>query len=261
LNLAEYSSNDGFALADLVKKGQVSKKELGHLFLEAVEKVNPKINAVIEVFSDRIEGSNNYAIDNPPFAGVPFLMKDIGAGEKGRRQEMGSNLMKGHVADKDSFLTELFKKAGLNLLGRTTTPEFALGISTESRLTGSTRNPWNLDIMAGGSSGGSAACVAAGIVPTAHGSDNGGSIRIPASACGLVGLKPSRGRISLGPDMGDPGMLQEFVLSRTVRDSAFMLDLVSKPILGDPYIIIQPNRPYAEEVHAPVEKHESRMIF
>ncbi len=256
MNLAEYSSCDGVALADLVRKREVSPKELARLFVEAVEKVNPRINAVIEVYSDRVEGLDDRAVSAGPFAGVPFLMKDIGATESGRRQECGSRLMKGHVADKDSFLTELFKKAGLILLGRTTTPEFALGISTESVLTGVTRNPWNLEIMAGGSSGGSAASVAAGIVPMAHGSDNGGSIRIPASACGLVGLKPSRGRVTLGPDIGEmwPGMLQEFVLSRTVRDTALMLDAVSKPVLGDPFIIVQPVRPYAEEVNAPTEK-------
>ncbi|MDH5794966.1 MAG: amidase, partial [Candidatus Bathyarchaeota archaeon] len=153
-------------------------------------------------------------------------------------------------------LTALFKKAGLTLLGRTTTPEFALGISTESALTGATRNPWNLETMSGGSSGGSAASVAAGIAPMAHGSDNGGSIRIPASACGLVGLKPSRGRVTLGPDIGElwPGMLQEFVLSRTVRDTALMLDMVSGPALGDPFIITQPVRTYAQEMNAPTER-------
>jgi amidase len=255
MNLTEYSSCDGVALADLVRKREVSPKELAHLFAEAVEKVNPRINAVIEVYFDRIEGLDDHAISAGPFAGVPFLMKDIGAGESGRHQESGSRLMEGHVADKDSFLTALFKKAGLTLLGRTTTPEFALGISTESVLTGATRNPWNLETMSGGSSGGSAASVAAGIAPIAHGSDNGGSIRIPASACGLVGLKPSRGRVTLGPDIGEMwlGMLQEFVLSRTVRDTALMLDVVSEPILGDPFIIIQPVRPYAQEVNAPTE--------
>jgi len=160
--------------------------------------------------------------------------------------------MKGHVVDKDSFLTDRFKKAGLTLLGRTTCPEFAMGISTESVLTGATRNPWDLGKMAGGSSGGSAASVAAGIVPVAHGSDNGGSIRIPASACGLVGLKPSRGRVTGGPDMGEimSGTLQEFVLTRTVRDTAVMLDAVSSPAPGDPYIIVQPSRPYRQEVGA-----------
>ncbi len=254
MNLAEYSSCDGVALANLVRKGGVSPKELSHLFTEAVQKVNPRINAIIEVYSDRIDGQDGSKYTSRPFAGVPFLMKDIGAGERGRLQEMGSKLMTGHVADRDSFLTTLFKEAGLVLLGRTTTPEFALGISTESALTGATRNPWNLETMAGGSSGGSAASIAAGIVPMAHGSDNGGSIRIPASACGLVGLKPSRGRVTIGPDVGDPGMLKEFVLSRTVRDTALMLDAVSRPVLGDPYIIIQPDRPYMQEVNSPVEK-------
>ncbi len=255
MNLAEYSSCDGVALADLVRRREVSPKELAHLFVEAVEKVNPRINAVIEVYSDRIEGLDDHAISTGPFAGVPFLMKDIGAGENGRRQESGSRLMKGHVADKDSFLTALFKKAGLTLLGRTTTPEFALGVSTESALVGATRNPWNMETMAGGSSGGSAASVAAGILPIAHGSDNGGSIRIPASACGLVGLKPSRGRVTLGPDIGElwPGMLQEFVMSRTVRDTALMLDMVSEPAPGDPFIITQPVRSYAQEVNVSAE--------
>jgi len=252
MNLAEYSTYDGVALADLVRKRKVSPKELANLFTEAVEKVNPKINAVIEVWSDRIEGLDDRVVHDGPFAGVPFLMKDIGAGEGGRKQEDGSRLMKGYVVEKDAYLTERFKKAGLTLLGRTTCPEFAMGISTESVLTGATRNPWDLDKMVGGSSGGSAASVAAGIAPVAHASDNGGSIRIPASACGLVGLKPSRGRVTVGPDFGEiwPGMLQEFVVSRTVRDTALMLDAVSAPAPGDPFIITQPARPYSQEVGA-----------
>ena len=256
MNLADYSSFDGVALAELVRKREVSPKELAHCFVEAVEKINPRINAVIEVYLDRIEGLDDHAIPSRPLAGVPFLMKDIGAHEGGRHQESGSRLMKGFIADKDSFLTERFKKAGLTLLGRTTTPEFALGISTESALTGATRNPWNLETMCGGSSGGSAASVSAGIVPIAHGSDNGGSIRIPASACGLVGLKPSRGRVTLGPDLGElwPGMLQEFVLTRTVRDTTLMLDMVSGSAPGDPFIITQPVRPYAQEVNVPAER-------
>ncbi len=255
MDLVEYSSYDGVALADFVRRKEVTPKELTKLFVEAVEKITPKINAIIEIYDDLIKAIDRQTISAAPFNGVPFLMKDIGASEKGRLQESGSRLMKGRVSDKDSFLTTLFKKAGLNLLGRTTTPEFALGISTESVLTGETKNPWNLELMAGGSSGGSAASVAAGIVPVAHGSDNGGSIRIPASTCGLVGLKPSRGRVTLGPDIGEmwPGMLQEFVLSRTVRDTAFMLDMVSKPAPGDPFIIAQPTRPYSQELNIPIE--------
>ncbi len=254
MDLAEYSRYDGVALADLVKRRKVSAKELADLAAEAADKVNPKINAVIEVFQDRVESLKGAANPAGPFAGVPFLMKDIGSGEAGRKQEFGSRLMKGYVVQKDPFLTTRFKAAGLTLLGRTTTPEFALGASTESALSGDTHNPWNLERMAGGSSGGSAAAVAAGIVPMAHGSDNGGSIRIPASACGLVGLMPSRGRVTLGPDMSEawPGMLQEFLVSRTVRDTAAMLDAVSAPAPGDPFVIPQPVRPYAAEVGAPV---------
>ena len=253
MNLAEYSSYDGVALAELVRKREVTPRELANLFAEAVEKVNPRINAVIEVWSDRIGSLNDKVVAEGPFAGVPFLMKDLGAGEGGRIQDNGSRLMKGHVVDKDAFLTERFKKAGLTLLGRTTCPELGMGITTESVLTGATSNPWDLDKMAGGSSGGSAACVAAGVVPVAHGSDNGGSIRIPASACGLVGLKPSRGRVTAGPDVGEimSGTLQEFVVSRTVRDTAVMLDAVSAPAPGDPFVITQPSRPYSKELGAP----------
>jgi amidase len=255
MNLSEYSKYDGIALANLVRRGETSPKELVEFFVEAVEKVNPKINAIIEVFSDRVKGAGDQVFAGP-YAGVPFLMKDVGAQQAGRHQESGSRLMRGFVADKDSLLTELFKKSGLNLLGRTTTPEFGLGSSAESELMGATRNPWDLDRMAGGSSGGSAASIAAGIVPMAHGSDNGGSIRIPASACGLVGLKPSRGRVSLAPDIGEmwPGMLQEFLLSKSIRDTALMLDQVSAPIIGDPFIITQPVAPYIQEIDAPTDR-------
>lgn len=253
MGLAEYSALDGVALAGLVRGGSVSPRELASLFVEAVEKVNPRINAVIEVWSDRIEGLDDRVVPGGPFAGVPFLMKDLGAGEAGRVQESGSRLMRGRVVEKDAYLTERFRRAGLTLLGRTTCPELGMGVSTESVLTGATHNPWDLDKMAGGSSGGSAASVAAGIVPVAHASDNGGSIRIPASACGLVGLKPSRGRVTAGPDIGEimSGTLQEFVVSRTVRDTAAMLDAVSAPAPGDPFVISQPTRPYSQELGAP----------
>jgi amidase len=257
MDLAEYAMSDGVALAKLVRTREITPKELANLFAEAVEKVNPKINAVIEVWSDRIESLEGHeAAPDCPFAGVPFLMKDLGAGEAGRRQDNGSRLLKGHVVERDAFLTERFRRAGLTLLGRTTCPELGMGISTESVLTGATRNPWDTDMMAGGSSGGSAASVAAGIAPVAHASDNGGSIRIPASACGLVGLKPSRGRVTSGPDIGEimSGTLQEFVVSRTIRDTAMVLDAVSAPAPGDPFVIVQPPRPYRQEVGAPVEK-------
>ena len=192
MDLSEYAQYDAVGLAELVKRKQVTAKELGRLFLIAVEKVNPKINAVIETYAERVEALEDRPLPTGPFAGVPFLLKDLGATENGKRQECGSRLMKGYVADKDSFLTTRFKQAGLTLLGRSATPEFGLAGTTESILTGATRNPWNLEMLAGGSSGGAAASVAAGIIPIAHASDGAGSIRIPASACGLVGLKPSR---------------------------------------------------------------------
>jgi amidase len=252
MDLAEYAQYDGLGLAQLVRRREVTTKELARLFLAAVEKVNPKINAVIETYSERVETLDDGAVPNGPFAGVPFLMKDLGSAEKGKRQERGSRLMKGYVAEKDAFLTTRFREAGLTLLGRTTTPEFGLASTTESILMGATRNPWNTAMLAGGSSGGAAASVAAGILPIAHASDGGGSIRIPASACGLVGLKPSRGRVTQGPDSAErlAGLTQEFVVSRTVRDTAAMLDAVSQPAPGDPFIITQPKRPYSQEVNA-----------
>jgi amidase len=254
MDLAEYSRYDGLGLAELVKRRKVTAKELARLFLAAVEKVNPEINAVIETYVERVERLEDSTLPNGPFGGVPFLMKDLGATEKGKRQECGSRLTKGYVADKDSFLTSRFKQAGLTLLGRTTTPEFGLAGTTESMLMGATRNPWNLEMMAGGSSGGAAASVAAGILPVAHASDGAGSIRIPASACGLVGLKPSRGRVTQGPNSAErlAGMVQELAVSWTVRDTAVMLDAVSQPAPGDPFIIVQPYRPYGQEVNAPV---------
>jgi amidase len=254
MNLAEYASYDGLGLAELVRAGQVSAFELGQLLLSAVELVNPQINAVIETYPERVAALDRGARPDGAFAGVPFLLKDIGAGEAGKPQEMGSRLARGRLAAIDSFLTEQFRAAGLTILGRTTTPEFALSASTESLLTGATRNPWDVRRSAGGSSGGAAASVAAGIVPIAHASDGAGSIRIPASACGLVGLKPSRGRVSSGPLAAESlaGMSQEFVVCRTVRDAAAMLDAVARPMAGDPFIIVRQPRSYLLQMGAEV---------
>lgn len=256
MNLAEYSQYDGLGLAELVRNKDVSPRELAQLLIEGCESVNPDINAAIEIFDGKLNDLENAVPSNGPFSGVPFLLKDLGCCEAGRKQEMGSRFMADNIADHDSFLMTRFKQAGLINLGRTTTPEFALSSSTESVFTGATRNPWNLDLMAGGSSGGAAASVAAGIVPVAHASDGAGSIRIPASCCGLVGLKPSRGRITSGPDVGEPlfGLGVEFIVSRSVRDSAVMLDAVQGPGAGDPYVILQPERPYLDEIGAPTGK-------
>jgi amidase len=177
MDLAEYSSYDGLGLAELVRAGQVTAPELARLCLAAVEQVNPRINAVIETYPERAEMPATKATPGGAFAGVPFLLKDAGSGEAGARQETGSPLLRGHIVAAERFLTQHFRAAGLTILGRTTTPEFALSASTESLLSGVTRNPWNPRLLAGGSSGGAAASVAAGILPIAHAGDGAGSIR------------------------------------------------------------------------------------
>lgn len=247
MRLNEYVECDGTTLASLVRAGEVTPLEVTRLAREAHDEVNPNINAVIEIYEDAetIAGANGGL-----FHGVPFLRKDIGASEAGRLQENGSRLFKGHRPNSDSYFFIRAQAAGLRTIGRTTTPELGSTVMTESILNGITRNPWNLERSAGGSSGGAAAAVAAGITPIAHGSDGGGSIRIPASWCGLVGLNPSRGRVSGGPNNQDAsnGFTREFVLCRTVRDMAAALDVFSGPFPGDPFIIVQPNRRYVEEL-------------
>jgi amidase len=254
MNLTEYANYDGLGLGELVHTRQISARELAHVFQRAVDKVNPLINAVIETYPERIAALDPDRVPPGAFAGVPFLLKDVGSGEAGKLQELGSRLTRGRVATADRFLTQLFRASGLTLLGRTTTPEFALSASTESLLTGPTRNPWDPALLAGGSSGGAAASVAAGMLPIAHASDGAGSIRIPSSACGLVGLKPSRGRVSSGPLTAESigGMSQEFVVCRTIRDAAAMLDAVARPMPGDPFVIVQPGQLYLEQVGAPI---------
>jgi amidase len=256
MNLSEYASYDGIGLADLIRNKEVTARELAELVADGVQKINPKINAVIEVYQERVDKADKLLFPEGPFCGVPFFLKDLGAAEAGKTQEMGSRLAKGLIAETDAYLTTRFKEAGAIILGRTTTPELGFAATTESILTGSTRNPWDLNLIAGGSSGGSAAAAAAGIVPVAHASDGGGSIRIPAACCGVVGLKPSRGRVSCGPDYDERlfGLTQEFVVSRTVRDTAAILDSVSKPAPGDPFVIAQPRQPYLKEAGAPTGK-------
>jgi amidase len=252
MNLEEYGRFDGLGLADLVKKKDVTAGELAATMLQGFQKLNPKINAIVEIYQGRVASADERRSPQALFAGVPFLLKDLGAAEYGKPQEMGSRLAKGFMAEEDAYLTRRFIDAGLIILGRTATPELGLAATTESILTGATRNPWNPDLIAGGSSGGAAAAVAAGIIPVAHASDGGGSIRIPAACCGLVGLKPSRGRVTLGPDADERlfGLVQEFVVSRSVRDTAAMLDAVSQPAPGEPFVIMQPRQPYRNEVGA-----------
>jgi amidase len=254
MDLLEYAQYDGLGLAGLVRQREVTPRELAGLAIRGIEKINPLINAVIEVYDDALDIAGQAMNHQGPFSGVPFLRKDLGATQAGRLQEMGSRLFKGYVPDHDSYLMTRFTEAGLVTIGRSTVPELGISGQTETILQGITRNPWDLDRMAGGSSGGAAASVAAGIVPVAHASDGGGSIRIPASCCGLVGLNPSRGRISGGPDRQDPmfGLAREFVVSRSVRDTAAMLDAVHGSGIGDPFVIPKPERPYVEEMRSPL---------
>ncbi|WP_407114598.1 amidase [Bradyrhizobium sp. LMG 9283] len=248
MRLSEYVDYDATGLAGLVASGQMTPSELTRLAREAHDAVNPRINAVIEFYED---AETVASADGGLFHGVPFFRKDAGYAEAGRLQEFGSRLFKGHRPDTESYFFRRARDAGLRPLGRTTTPEIFNGCGmSESILNGITGNPWNLERSAGGSSSGSAAAVAAGITPIAHGSDGGGSIRAPAAWCGLVGLNPSRGRISGGPNYQDKsfGLTREFVLCRTVRDMAAALDVFAGPHPGDPFIIVQPHRTYVEEL-------------
>jgi Asp-tRNA(Asn)/Glu-tRNA(Gln) amidotransferase A subunit family amidase len=189
-------------------------------------------------------------------AGVPYLIKDLATFEAGEPARLGSSLYADFIADHDSSYTARCKRAGLVIMGRSSTPEFGISPSTEPRLFGPCRNPWNLAHSAGGSSGGAAAAVAAGILPVAHGTDGGGSIRIPAAQCGLLGLKPSRGRVSFAPDVGEgwAGMSTAHVVCRSVRDCAVMLDCTAGPEPGDPYTAPPPERPFLDEIKRPARQ-------
>jgi amidase len=244
MNLNEYVTYDGIGLAQLVATGEVTSAELAELAIAAVQRVNPQINAIIEHWSPTVtEGTG-------PLAGVPFLIKDLAITSAGRRVELGSRLAQGLVAESDSYLMQRFNAAGLATLGRTTTPEMAFSTETESVLQGPTRNPWDTRLSAGGSSGGSGAAVAAGIVPIAHATDAAGSIRVPASYNGLVGLKPTRGRASNGPALDEvfAGFGVQLGLSRTVRDSAALMDIVQGYAPGDPYYTAAPAEGFLAQV-------------
>jgi amidase len=252
MHLSEYARYDAIGLAELVRDGEITPADLVACACRAIDAVNPRVNAVI----GRLDPAEQLASapQQGAFYGVPFLIKDLIISAKGVHCDMGSRLVHGaYVAAADSALMSRFRNSGLVTLGRTNAPEFGFNATTEPVVYGATRNPWNLAHSAGGSSGGSAAAVAAGMVPAAHANDGGGSTRIPAGNCGLVGLKPSRGRVSFAPDYADPlhGMGVELAVSRTVRDSAALLDAVAGPAVGDPFIIEQPKQRYAQAIEHP----------
>ena len=243
---------DATAQADLVRTGAASPSELVAAAIERIEAANAHLNAVITERFDAAVDEAAGTLPDGPFRGVPILLKDLGAAMAGEPQHAGSALLKaiGYRAEADSHLVHRLRRAGFVVLGRTNTPEFGSTCTTEPLAYGATRNPWNLDHSSGGSSGGSAAAVAARMVPVAHASDGGGSIRIPASECGLFGLKPSRGRISRGPQAGEGwgGASTDGCVSISVRDSAAFLDLVAGWEPGDPYTAPPPTGPDLDEV-------------
>jgi len=244
---------DATAQAALVAKGEASAQELLDAAIARAERLNPKLNAIIRPMEDQARAAIAAGLPDGPFKGVPFLLKDLAAEYAGVATSEGSRFLGEHnVAEVDQELTRRFKAAGLVIFGKTNTPEFGLLPTTEPELFGPTCNPWDVTRTPGGSSGGAAAAVAAGLVPAAHANDGGGSIRIPASCCGVFGLKPSRGRNSLAPHYGDiaSGIVAEHVVSRTVRDSAALLDATAGPALGDPYWAPPPARPFAQELGA-----------
>ena len=254
MKLSEYADHDATGLAALVRTGQVTPAELARCAIEGVEAVDGTLGAVVEAFSHRAESLGFEYAPTGAFAGVPTMLKELFHGEAGSVCGNGSRLSEGWVVPADSEFPLRIRRAGLVNLGRTTTSEFGIMGTTETLAAGRTCTPWSADHMAGGSSGGAAAVVGAGIVPVAAASDGGGSIRIPASACGVVGLKPSRGRVTWGPHIGEAlvGWATHFMVTRSVRDTAALLDALHGPLAGDPFTIAPPARPFLDEVGAPV---------
>jgi len=248
--MKDYEHYDGLGLADLVKTRAVTAKELLTAAVARIEARNPAVNAVVNRMYDRAEATIAAGLSAGPFAGVPYLLKDLGVYYTGTVTSSGSAFFRDAIADHDSEIVARLKRAGLVILGKTNTSEFGLSTSVEPKLFGPTRNPWNLEFSAGGSSGGAAAAVASGMLPVAHATDGGGSIRIPASCCGLFGLKPTRARTPLGPDFGEgwSGMGVGHAVTRSVRDSAALLDATAGPDVGDPYWAPPPGGPYLAEV-------------
>ncbi len=252
--MSEWAQLDATGQAQLVRDGEVSAAELVDSAVRRIEALNPALNAVICDLFEKAVAAAAGPLPDGPFRGVPMVLKDLACHSAGDPFHEGMQFLKRlqwRESD-DQFLASKFREAGFVFVGKTNTPELGILPTTEPAAYGPTRNPWDRERSPGGSSGGSAAAVAAGMVPVAHGNDGGGSIRIPASHCGLVGLKPSRGRVSLGPDFGDvfSGLAIEHVLCRSVRDSAGVLDAICDEMPGDPYVAPARRRPYVQELGA-----------
>lgn len=251
--IPEYDSLDATALAGLVRKKEVQPSELVEEAITRIEAINPRLNAVVHKMYGRAREAAAGTLPEGPFTGVPFVVKDLDGYVGGEPYTGSCRALANFVPAKDSELIARFRRAGVILVAKTNTPELGILGTTEPAMRGPTRNPWNPEHSTGGSSGGSAACVAARVVPMAHAGDGGGSIRIPASACGLFGLKPTRARNPVGPDTSEGwgGYVQQHVLTRSVRDSAAMLDATHGPSVGDSYAVVPPARPFLQEVGAP----------
>jgi len=247
---SEYDKYDALGLAELIARKQITPAELLNAVRQRVETTNAKLNAFCYLFFDKAEEQIKNGLGDGPFRGVPFALKDLGQYLKGTITSVGSRVWKDQVADYDSTLVTRYKQSGLVIFGKTTSPELGLTTTTESVLYGQTRNPWDLERTSGGSSGGASSAVASRILPMAHASDGGGSIRIPASCCGLFGLKPTRGRVPMGPAQfeGWNGLSAHHAVTISVRDSAALLDVSSGAELGSPYFPPPQQRPFLKEV-------------
>ena len=250
MGLDEYESYDGLGLAELVSRGEVSPADLVEAAIERIERLDPTLNAVVHKAFKSARAAAASELPDGPFRGVPFLIKDLGCPVADMPRSSGSRFLRDEVPAEDGILTRRYREAGVIILGKTNTPEFGITGTTESAHLGPCRNPWNPDHISGGSSGGSAAATASGMVPLAHASDGLGSIRIPAACCGLVGLKTTRDRNPSGMNDADRilGFGVDHVVSRTVRDSAAMLDWTGQPEPGCPYAVPAKERPYLEEI-------------
>jgi len=249
---SEYDKYDALGLAELIAKKEITPAELLDAVRQRVEEINPKINAFSQLFFDKAAEQIQAGMGEGPFQGVPFALKDLGQYLDGTITSAGGRVWKDQLADYDSTLVTRYKQAGLVIFGKTTSPELGLTTTTESVLYGQTRNPWDRERTSGGSAGGASAAVASRILPMAHASDGGGSIRIPASCCGLFGLKPTRGRAPMGPKQfeGWNGLSAHHAVTISVRDSAALLDVSSGPELGAPYYAPPQQRPFLMEVGA-----------
>jgi len=245
----EYHKYDALGLIEIIKSGEITYKEVCQEAIQRAKLLNPSLNAIIHPLYEQLEGILKKVSESGSFYGVPFLLKDLQHALQGVPLSSGSKAMYNFVPPKDNELVRRWKDTGLITLGKTNTPELGLMATTEPELFGPARNPWNLEHSPGGSSGGSAAAVSARIVPVASAGDGGGSIRIPASCCGVFGLKPSRGRMPTGPDFGEiwEGAVTDHILSISVRDSAALLDATHGPDQGAPYLISKPKKSFLQE--------------